>query len=132
MAAATRRVGKSPMTSEQEQLEQRLQNMEELMARMSGMMETLVQNQDQPLRLIDEEQADMLQAQLQAEWEKAAAEVATSGTTAADQKGDSVARVTYCMLSPTQYGTRVKSVIHKQRSFNPRRYMTIHEDVENF
>ena len=53
------------MNSEQEQLEQRLQNMDEFMARMSGMMRTLVQNQSQPmLYLVDEEQADVLRMRL--------------------------------------------------------------------
>ena len=56
---------------------------------MSGMMETLVQNQSQPPLLIDTELADVLHARLQAEQKKAAVEVAASGTTEADPKEDS-------------------------------------------
>ena len=36
------------MTSEQELLEERLRRMEESMVRMSGLVETLVQNRSQP------------------------------------------------------------------------------------
>ena len=43
------------MTTKKEQLEQRLKSVEDFMARMSGKMETLVQNQSQPLLLTDAE-----------------------------------------------------------------------------
>ena len=59
------------------------------MARMSGMMETSVQNQGQPLRLIDEEQPDVLRARFQAEREKAVADLATGGSNTADREDDS-------------------------------------------
>ena len=81
MVPTTRRNGKSPMTSEQELLEERLRRMENSMARMSGLVETVVQKQSRPLLLTDNEQADVLQAQLQAEQKKAAFEVAAGGTT---------------------------------------------------
>ena len=48
MAPVIRNNEKSPIISEQKQFEQRLQRMEEFMARMSGMMETLIHNQSQP------------------------------------------------------------------------------------
>ena len=60
MAPNTRSRGKSSMAAEQELLERRLKNVEDLMSRMSNMMNTLAQNQSQPLFLIGEEQADVL------------------------------------------------------------------------
>lgn len=80
------------MTSEQEQLEQRLQHIEEFMAWMSGMMETLVVNQGQPLYITDGEQVDVLRARLQTEREKAAAEVAAKGATTAGLEEESADR----------------------------------------
>ena len=44
MAPNTRRIGKGPVATEQELLEQRLKNMEDFMSRMNDMMETLAQN----------------------------------------------------------------------------------------
>ena len=64
MAPTTRRNEKGPMSSEQEQLEQRMKNMEESMARMSGLVEILVQNQSRPPLLTKAEQADVLRARL--------------------------------------------------------------------
>ena len=55
MAPTTRRNGKSPMSFEQELLEERLRHMEDSMALMSGLVETLVQNESQPLLLTDRE-----------------------------------------------------------------------------
>ena len=53
------------MAAEQELLEQRLKNVEDFMACMGGLVETLVQNQSQPpLHLTDREQADVLHARL--------------------------------------------------------------------
>ena len=40
MAPAIRLTGKSPMTSEQEQLERRMKNVGDFVSRMNGMMET--------------------------------------------------------------------------------------------
>ena len=54
------------------------------MAHMSGLVETLVQNQSQPLLLNDREQVDVIRARLQAERKKAVVEVATGGTIEAD------------------------------------------------
>ena len=51
----TRRAGKGPIVAEQKQLEQRLKNVEDFMARMSSMMETLAQNQSPPLLLTNKE-----------------------------------------------------------------------------
>ena len=79
MAPTTRRAGKSPETSEQEQFEQRLTSMEEFMARMSGALETLARSQSRPPVLTSKEQTDVLRARLRAE-----AEVAAEGTTEAD------------------------------------------------
>ena len=64
MVPTTRRNGKSPMTHEQQQLEERLRHMEESMTRMSGLVEDLVQNQSQPPLLTDAEQAGVLRARL--------------------------------------------------------------------
>ena len=89
MVPATRRAGKSPMTSKQEQLEQSLQNVEELIARMNGMMETLVQNQGHLMCRTDGEQADVLRVRLQAERKKVAAEVAARGATITDLEEES-------------------------------------------
>ena len=50
----------------------------------------MVQNQSQPSLLTDAEQAKVLRAQLRAEREKAAGEVAAGGDTAADPKEDSI------------------------------------------
>ena len=69
------------MTSEQEQLEQRLTSMEEFMARMSGALETLARSQSRPPLLTGKEQTDVLWARLRAE-----AEVAVEGTTEADSE----------------------------------------------
>ena len=67
------------MTSEQEQLEQRLTSMEEFMARMGGTLETLARRQSRPPPLTSKEQTDVLRARLRAE-----AEVVAGGTTEAD------------------------------------------------
>ena len=67
MAPRTRRNGKGPMSSEQEQLEQRMKYMKESMARICGLMEILVQNQSQLPLITDVEQADVLRTRLQAE-----------------------------------------------------------------
>ena len=80
------------MTVDQEQLEQKLQNVEDFMLRMSSMMETLVQNQGQRLRLTVGEQAEVLRSQLQNEREKATAELATGGANAANQEEESANR----------------------------------------
>ena len=53
MAPNTRRNGKSPMAAEQELLKQRLKNVADFMSRMSNMMETMAQNQSQPLLLTE-------------------------------------------------------------------------------
>ena len=66
MAPMTRCNGISPITSEQEQLEQKLRRMEESIARMSSLVETLVQNQSQPPLLTEAEQVDVLRARFQA------------------------------------------------------------------
>ena len=44
MAPSLRSSGKNPLTSEQEMLEDRIRRMEESMARMIGLVETLVHN----------------------------------------------------------------------------------------
>ena len=54
------------------------------MARMSSMVETLVQNQSQPLLLTDAKQANILRARLQAGSENATAELANENNVAAD------------------------------------------------
>ena len=64
MSPMTRCNGKGPMSSEQEQLEQIMKNMEESMAWMGGLVEILVQNQSQPPLLTDAEQAGVLRARL--------------------------------------------------------------------
>ena len=89
MVLKTKRIGKGPISSEQEQLEQMIKNREESMARMSSLVEILVQNQSQPLLLTDAEQADVLRERLQAEREKAAADLATGGSNTADREDDS-------------------------------------------
>ena len=81
MAPTTRRNGNGLMSSEQEQLERMMKNMEESMVRMSGLVEILVQNQSQPPLVTDAEQADVLWAWLEAEQKKATVEVAAEGTT---------------------------------------------------
>ena len=67
------------MTSEQEQLEQRLTSMEEFMARMGGTLETLARRQSRPPPLTSKEQTDVLRARLRTE-----AEVVAGGTTEAN------------------------------------------------
>ena len=54
------------------------------MARISSMKETLAQNQSPPLLFTDKEQADVLRARLQADREKATAELANGNNTTAD------------------------------------------------
>ena len=56
------------------------------MARVSGMIETIAQNQGHPLLLTDAEQADILPARLQANREKATAEFANINNTTADRE----------------------------------------------
>ena len=48
MAPNLRSSGKNPLTSKQEMLEDRIRRMEESMARMTGLVETLVHNQSPP------------------------------------------------------------------------------------
>ena len=79
MAPNTRCSGKSLLTAEQEQHEQRLKSVEDFMVCMSSMVETLVQNQSQPPLLTDAEQIDVLRTRLQVERKKVAAELATGG-----------------------------------------------------
>ena len=62
MGPILRSSGKSPLTAEQEALEDRIRRMEESMARMNGLMETLVQNQSPPPLLMDAEHASVLRA----------------------------------------------------------------------
>ena len=64
MACNTRSTGKNLVTAKQEQFEQKLKNKEDFMARMSGMIETLAQNQTPPLLLTNQEQADVPRARL--------------------------------------------------------------------
>ena len=60
MAPNLRSSDKNHMTSEKELLEDRIRRMEESTARMTGLVETLVQNRSQPPLLTDAEQADVL------------------------------------------------------------------------
>ena len=76
------------MTSEQELLEQRLASMEEFMAKMNGVLETLVQNQSRSPLLTSKEQTDMLRARFQAEQREAATGVAAGGTTEANPEAE--------------------------------------------
>ena len=89
MAPNTRCSGKSLLTAEQEQHEQRLKSVEDFMVCMSSMVETLVQNQSQPMFLTGEEKADILWTRHQAEQRKTAAELATGGgNTATRERSD--------------------------------------------
>ena len=67
MAPNLRSSGKSPLTAEQEMLEDRISRMEESMARMNGLMETLVHNQSPPPLLTDAEYANVLRARRRAD-----------------------------------------------------------------
>ena len=67
MAPNLRSSGKSPLTAEQEALEDRIRPMEESMARMNGLMETLVHNQSPPPLLTDAEHANVLRARRKAD-----------------------------------------------------------------
>ena len=67
MAPNLRSSGKSPLTTEQEMLEDRIRRMEESMARMNGLMETLVHNQSPPPLLTDAEHANVLRARRRAD-----------------------------------------------------------------
>ena len=67
MALNLRSSGKSPLTAEQEALEDRIRRMEESMARMNGLMETLVHNQSTPPLLTDAEHANVLRARRRAD-----------------------------------------------------------------
>ena len=62
MAPNLRSSDKSPLTAEQEMLEDRISRMEESMARMNGLMKTLVHNQSTPPLLTDAEHANVLRA----------------------------------------------------------------------
>ena len=114
------------MTADQEQLEKRLWRMVVSMARMSGLVETLVQNQSQPLLLTGREQADVLRAQLQAERRKAAAEVAAGGTTEADpeESADALAHHhrnwrTIMVCEPGAHTGGVRSLVVQARGSRP-------------
>ena len=74
------------------------------MARMRGMMETLVQHQSQPPLFTDREQADMLWLRLRVEQKKAAVEVAIESTTEADSEED-CSRVRCRDPKPQDYGS---------------------------
>ena len=67
MAPNLRSSGKSPLTTEQKMLEDRIRRMEESMARMNGLMETLVHNQSPPPLLTDAEHANVLRARRRAD-----------------------------------------------------------------
>ena len=85
MAPNLRSSGKNPLTSEQEMLEDRIRRMEESMARMTGLVETLVHNQSPPPLLTDAEHANVLRARRRAD--DAAANLRTTGdaTTTPDE-----------------------------------------------
>ena len=67
MGPILRSSGKSPLTAEQEALEERIRRMEESMARMNGLMDTLVQKQSSPPLLTDAEHISVLRARRKAE-----------------------------------------------------------------
>ena len=67
MGPILRSSGKSPLTAEQEALEERIRRMEESMTRMNGLMETLVQKQSSPPLLTDAEHISVLRARRRAE-----------------------------------------------------------------
>ena len=67
MGPILRSSGKSPLTAEQEALEERIRRMEESMTRMNGLMETLVQKQSSPPLLTDAEHVSVLRARRRAE-----------------------------------------------------------------
>ena len=83
MAPNLRSSGNNHNTSEQELLEDRIRGMEESMARMTGLVENLVQNRSQPPLLTYAEQADVLRARHRAEGEDAAAVLEAKGINAA-------------------------------------------------
>ena len=97
MAPNLRSSGKNPLTVEQEMLEDRIWHMEESMARMTRLMETLVHNQSPPPLLTDAEHADVLRARRRAD--DAAANLWTAGnvTTTPDEgsSGSDPARETH-------------------------------------
>ena len=67
MTSNLRSSGKNPLTSEQEMLEDRIRRMEESMARMTGLVETLVHNQSPPPLLTEGEHANVLRARRRAD-----------------------------------------------------------------
>ena len=77
MAPNLRSSSKNPLTSEQEMLEDRIRRMEESMARMTGLVETLVHNQSPPPFLTDAEHASVLRARRRAD--DAAADLRAAG-----------------------------------------------------
>ena len=88
MAPNLRSSGKNPLIAEQEMLEDRIRRMEESMARMTGLVETLVHNQSPPPLLTDAENADVLRAWCRAD--DAAADLRTIGNvTATPDEGSS-------------------------------------------
>ena len=89
MVTNLRSSGKNPLTSEQEMLEDRIRRMEESMARMTGLVETLVHNQS-PLPLLTyAEHADVLRAQRRADDTAANLRVAGDVSTAQDEDSGS-------------------------------------------
>ena len=85
IAPNLRSTGKNHMISEQEVLEDRIRRMEESMARMTGFVETLVQNRSQPPLLTDSEQADVLRARRRVNGEDTTAVLEAAGITVAGQ-----------------------------------------------
>ena len=93
MTSNLRSSGKNPLTSEQEMLEDRIRRMKESMARMTGLVETLVHNQSPPPLLIDVEHANVLRVRCRAD--NAAANLRTVGdatTTPDEDSGSDPAR----------------------------------------
>ena len=80
MTPNLRSSSKNPLTSEQEMLEDRIRRMEEL-ARMTGLVETLIHNQSPPLLLTDAEHVDVLRARHRVD--DAAADLRTAGNVTA-------------------------------------------------
>ena len=87
MAPNLKSSGKNPITPEQEMLEDRIRRMEESMARMTGLVETLVHNQTPPPLLTDAEHASVLRARRRAD--DAAVNLRTVGDASAAPDEDS-------------------------------------------
>ena len=85
MAPNLRSSGKNPLTSEQEMLEDRIRRIEETMARMTGLVETLVHNQSPPPLLTDAEHANVLRARRRADDAAADLRAADDVNTAPDE-----------------------------------------------